>query len=359
MISCLAMHKRTKARHICSIVLPFPLALGACSLVGAPDGAQSVVNTGGYEIEDLPVVISASYVRGDDVYLGLDTGEVCKASDSRFTEPWKSLGNPLGGGPRLLFASRAGALFTAADQHPMRRSSDDGATWQVCLDVPVWRMDEDDVGNLYAGNYMKDPEHVATLYKSADTGATWTPVFVDGATQHIHSVRWDQAGQRLYIAFGDGPERGQAYSDDRGATWQIIVRGPQEGDTDVALTRDFVFWCTDNGSGQIQRVDRATGATRVFAGVPQNVWFAVAAGEQIYAGTVTALEFGGDRAVLVASADQGQTWQKLSETALSTGPYSQGFFAESRELSAGGWLYCTGGDQHGPRSYRIRRSAGR
>lgn len=331
------------------------LAAGACSLPWSVSTTGSAVDTSGYEIEDLPAVITASYARGDAVYLGLESGEIRKASDSHFADSWQSLGQPLDGGPRLLFASSTGVLFTSADNHPLYRSADTGATWRVCLDVPVWRMDEDDLGGLYAGNYTKDAQHVATLYKSTDGGVTWTTAFTDAANQHIHTVRWDELGRRVYIAFGDEPTRGQAYSDDYGASWQIIVRGPREGDTDVALTRDFIVWGSDDGSGRIIRVDRATGATDEFQGWPQFVWFTVTDGqEQIYVGTVSALPLGGDRAVLLASADQGQTWQRLSETAPSTGPYTQGFFAESRQLSAGGWLYCTGGDQRGPRSYRVR-----
>lgn len=330
--------------------------LSACTLLATLDGAQAPVDTTGYEIEDLPVVITASYARGDDVYLGLDTGEIYKASDSRFSDAWTDLGHPLDGGPRLLFASQAGTLFTSADNHPLYRSTDAGATWQACLDVPVWRMDEDDAGHLYAGNYTKDAEHVATLYKSTDAGATWTPVFTDEANQHIHTVRWDGLSQGLYIAFGDAQTRGQAYSDDHGETCQILARGPQEGDTDVAFTQDFVLWCTDDGSGRILRVDRTSGATETTVPWPQYVWFAVTDGqEHVYVGTVSAQQFGGDRATLLASSDQGHTWQTLSQTAPSSGPYSQGFFAESRQLSASGWLYCTGGDEHGPRSYRVRR----
>ena len=351
-MSTLTTHRYLATTAILWIVF----ALSGCVPTWIPDAADDPVNAAGYEIEDLPVVITASYARGDDVYLGLDTGEIMKASDSRFTGPWTDLGHPLDGGPRLLFASSAGVLFTSADHHPVYRSADDGITWQQCLDVPVWRMDEDDEGGLYAGIYIKDSEHVATLYKSVDAGLTWNVVFSDETTNHIHTVRWDERGKRLYVAFGDGDQRGQAYSDDHGTTFQVIVRGPLEGHTDIAFTRDYIFWCTDNATGQILRISRATADLQVITGLSQFVWFGVAGDEQLYVGTVVSQRFGGERAALLASADQGETWQKLSQTALSTGVYSQGFFAESRQLSAGGWLYCTGGDEHGPRSYRVRRA---
>ena len=337
------------------------LLAAVLSLVGScrpwiVDAALSPVDTAGYEVEDLPVVITASFAHGDDVYLGLETGEIKKASDSHFSGPWSDLGRPLPGGPRLLFASTAGVLFASMDHQAMYRSADGGATWQACLDVPVWRMDEDDEGGLYAGEYIKDAEHVAALYKSTDAGVTWLLVFVDEHAHHIHTVRWDARGQRLYIAFGDGPGAGRAYSDDHGASFEVIARGAREMYTDVAFTRDYVFWCTDTASGQILRVERATGTQQIITGWSQFVWFGVADDEQIYVGTVVSRDIGGERAALLASHDQGHTWQKLSETAWSTGTYSQGFFAESRRLSAGGWLYCTGGDEQGPRSYRVRRA---
>lgn len=319
------------------------------------NAAPAPVDRTGYEVEDLPVVITASFARGDDVYLGLESGELKRASDARFREPWDDLGRPIDGGPRLVFASRTGTLFVSADRRPVHRSDDAGRTWEACLAVPVWRVEEDDEGSLYAGNYTKDDEHSATLYQSTDDGATWAAIFEEPAAHHIHTVRWDERGQRLYIAFGDGPGSGRAYSDDRGASFVRIPSGPQEVCTDVAFTRDYVFWCTDTGTGRILRVARATGAVQTITGWSQFVWFGVAEDEQVFLGTVASQKLGGERAALWASHDQGASWQKLSETARSNGPYSQGFFGESRRLSAGGWLYCTGGDENGPRSYRVRR----
>lgn len=343
----------TLARVAACVSLLVPV--GSCA-PWIPSGVVGPTDTGGYEVEDLPVVITASYARGDDVYLGLETGDIKRASDHDLSGAWLDLGRPLDGGPRLLFASTAGVLFASADHQPVYRLADEGATWRECLGVPVWRMDEDDEGSLYGGNYTKDAEHPATLYKSCDGGLTWSTVFVDEAAQHIHTVRWDPYDGRLYIAFGDGPAGGYASSADHGAVFEVLGRGPHAVYTDVAFTRDYIFWCTDDGSGQIHRVARTSGAMQVITGWSQFVWFAVSGGEQIYLGTVTSQRFGGERAALLASQDQGHTWQKISQTALSAGPYTQGFFAESRQLSAGGWLYCTGGDEHGPRSYRVRRT---
>ena len=212
-------------------------------------------------------------------------------------------------------------------------------------------MDEDELGNLYAGNYTKDDEHVATLHKSTDGGLSWIDVFRDEWNDHIHTVRWDDRGKRLYIAFGDSGVRGQAYSDDRGATFTIIRRGPHQGHTDVAFTRDYVIWVSDDQSGRVFRVNRRTGRNETLLGHSQFMWFAVAADEQVYVGTATSRHEGGERAALLASDDQGQTWQKLLETDVSDGPYGRFLTADSRYLSAGGWLYCMADGQ----PCRVRR----
>jgi hypothetical protein len=330
----------------------FLTVICGCDALLLPDFADWPVDTNEYTIDVLPAYITASFGHGTDVYLGDVSGEIFKADDSDLSKPWVSLGNPFREGPRLVFVSEAGIVFSSVDAHPLSRSEDDGRTWQVSLDVPVWRMDEDDEGNLYAGNYIKDDEHVATLYKSQDQGLSWTEVFRQDDNQHIHTVRWDDRAGRLYVAFGDSRTRGQAYSDDRGATFTTIAQGPDQGHTDVACTDDYVFWASDDQSGRVFRVDRSTGASQALMGRSQFMWFAVAGDQQIYIGTGTSRKEGGERAALLASADQGNTWQKLLESELSAGPYDQGFYAESRVLTANGSLYCS--DAHV--SYRIRRN---
>ena len=49
-----------------------------------------------YELEELPVVLSASYARGQDVYWGLTTGEVLRVADDDPNGPRVSLGRSPG-----------------------------------------------------------------------------------------------------------------------------------------------------------------------------------------------------------------------------------------------------------------------
>lgn len=313
--------------------------------------ADWAVDQTGYEIEKLPVTITASFVHGNDVYFSDTGGNLFKADDSDLSKPWQSLGKPFTGGARLLFVSKDGAIFTSKDDNVTFRSDDTGKTWNVVLPVPVWRMTEDDLGNLYAGNYTKREGIDATVYKSTDGGVSWMDIYHQQENNHIHTLGWDDRAKRLHIAFGDTAQRGQAYSDDYGKTFTIVTQGRDEGNTDVAFTRDYVIWASDDQSGRVFRVNRETGDSETLMGYSQFMWFSVANDEQIYIGTMTSREEGGERACLLASSDQGTTWQKLLETDPSTGPYTQGFLAESRQLSDNGWLYCS--DMN--KSYRIRR----
>jgi photosystem II stability/assembly factor-like uncharacterized protein len=328
--------------------------IGGCTdtaLLLVPDFAEWSVDQDGYQIETLPMKISASFARGRDIYLSDSNGELFKADDNDLQKTWVSLGKPLNYGARMIFVSNAGTVFTSNDDSVMYRSSDEGKTWQPCLPVPVWRMTEDDCGGLYAGNYCSWDGLPATVYKSEDEGVTWNAVFQTDDGKHIHTVGWDEIGKKLYVAWGDGAKRGEGYSADYGETFHVIARGPFQGHTDVAFTNNYMIWASDDQTGRVFRVSRKTGQSETLMGRSQFMWFAVADGEQIYVGTMTSKKEGGERAALLASSDQGSTWQKVLETDVSTGPYTQGFNAESRRLSANGWFYCSDMTQ----SYRIRR----
>jgi len=334
-----------------AVLLTGALAQLACAPVDQTDFADWPVDTTGYEIEQVPVDLAASFVRGSDVYFGRGDGTIWQADDRDLAKAWVSRGRPYDVGPRLLFVSSTGILLVSPNNLPTVRSGDGGQSWQGCLDVPVWRMEEDDQGSLYAGNYNKVPGQVATLYKSTDGGITWNVIFQEPDNDHIHTVRWDDRAKRLYIAYGDGPTRGQAYSDDRGGSFQVLDSGRGQGHTDVAFTTDYVIWAADDGKGHIWRTDRRKGATEMLLGRSQYMWWAVAGDEQVYIGTMASQA--GDRACLLASTDQGTTWQKLIETSPADADYGQGFVAESRNLSAAGWLYCAAEGV----SYRVRHGS--
>lgn len=331
--------------------------IASCNTLFVPDMTEDPVDSSGYEIQRLSTFFAASFVRGDDVYLLTANGKVLRESDSDLSATPTYMGSPFSGWGRSIFVSSTGAIFASGDHRPLYRTNDDGLTYTAVLDSPVWRMDEDDEGSLYAGNYIKDDQHIATLYKSTDSGDTWSIVFTDADNQHIHTVRWDDDEKRLYIAYGDGETRGQAYSDDRGVTWHVIASGPDQGHTDLAFTNQKLIWASDDQSGRVLTVDEGSGQTsEAVRDGAEFMWFAVSSGNQVFVGTAVSDQ--GQHAALIASSDGGATWQKILQSPeTSTKAYSDGMIADSRFLSAGGWLYFTR-DGASKQSYRVRKISG-
>lgn len=311
----------------------------------------------GYTIEQIPFNFGASFVRGHDVYLVDNKGWVYKGDDRRRPQDVQLLGGTKFL-PRLLFVSSRGTIFVSGDYSPMVRSTDGGKTWEKIHDWSFWRMTEDEGSHtLYAGNYspQKRPVFIAKIFKSNDEGRTWHTIFEDERLDHIHSIQWDAKFRNLYITAGDGSHRGQAYSPDYGNTWHWINSGGKQGHTDVAISERYVLWGTDDNLGRVLRAPRqpVRDGQAVVWQPYHHVWWIVADRRQIYAGTFTSKgkrEYSG--AFLIASDDEGETWQRLLVEPYGDARFS-GFVVDSRRLSADGWLYCATASG---RAFRIRRT---
>lgn len=339
-------------------MIPFLLCaplLASCGTSTPSDFGLWKINPSKYELEPLSTLFTASFVRGDDVLISCESGEILRLSDADPARPPISMGTPDAGGALLLHITRSGAILSAAFHRPVYRTDDGGASWTQVLPTPCWRMDEDDLGHLYAGNYTKDAQSVATLFKSRDDGRTWSTILNLADNQHIHTVRWDDIAKRLYIAFGDSRMRGQAYSDDRGVTFDIMNQGTDQGFTDLALLDQSLMWCSDDGTGRVYRQDRTSGWIETVTRGSGYMWFGVGEGKQLFVGSVASRTGGGDRGALLATDDNGDTWTKILETRVSTQPYSAVIHADSRHLSPGGWLYFTADLDDGAQSFRVRR----
>jgi len=324
-------------------------------ITGVPKMDNIPVNSAGYSIELLPFYFRSSFARGHEVYFADGEGRVYKADDRNSPSAIVQLGNsqiP----PRMLFVSSRGAIFISGNNLPMVRSVDGGRTWEKSHDWSFWRMTEDEASHtLYAGNYspQKHPVYMAKVFKSTDEGKTWLTVFANDQLDHIHSILWDAKYNRLYMSAGDSRRRGQAYSQDSGVTWHWINSGGKQGHTDLAISDHYVLWGSDDNLGRVIRAPRSPvqdGKTIVWEPY-HHVWWLVAENRQIYAGTLTGegkKKYTG--AFLLASADEGKTWQKLLEDT-DGGVALSVFNAESRRLSTDGWLYCV---TDSGKAYRIR-----
>lgn len=302
-----------------------------------------------YELEEFPYRAFTFFAKDSEIYFAEDNGKIFKIDESNLSEK-EFLGKPAEFAPRLLFVSSQDTIFASPNLDKLYVSREK-EKWEESLNAPIWRMTEDDLENLYVGVYAKDPFHRATLFSSSDEGKNWRVVFNDFMNDHIHTVRFDDEERKIYLAFGDSSSRGQAVSEDYGATWNYF-RGKDQGHTDVAFTKDYVLWGSDDKSGRIFRVDKKSGLEEtVVGGGRQFIWFLVSDKEEtIYAGTMTSQKQGGEKAALIVSSDQGENWQKIFELPPSQTDY-QGF-ADSRELSSEGYLYF---NYYGE-AYRVRRS---
>lgn len=324
-------------------------------MLSIPDMHNLPIETAGYKIEQLPFDFHVSFVRGNNLYFVDGAGKVLKADDNDPINTLTQIGHARVS-PRLLFVSTKGTIFVAGNDPIMKRSTDGGKTWEVTLELPFWRMDEDEATNtLYAGNYSPrdHPVDMATIFKSNDEGKTWKKVFSDNRLDHVHTVRYDQEYRRIYIATGDTSYRGEAYSDDQGKSWQWIDTGRGNGHTDVAFTNKFVLWGSDDSYGRICYSPRnpVSDCKDILFGRYHQVWWIIAKSKQIYAGTFVDDAKSRSGAFLLASNNEGQTWQKLMEVG-KPGAGAKAFFGESRNISSSGWIYfitSTG------KSYRVKK----
>jgi hypothetical protein len=104
-----------------------------------------------------------------------------------------------------IFISAEG--FTSENSTRLLRSTDGGQTFSQVLAAPVWDMDEDASGNLYAGRYWQATSDGAKVYKSTNGGANWTGIssssWTSENTSHVHRVRIDPTTGWLYATIGD------------------------------------------------------------------------------------------------------------------------------------------------------------
>lgn len=93
------------------------------------------------------------------------------------------------------------------------------------------------------------------VYLSTDYGETWETIFDLGSTQgaHLHGVCFDPWYNRIWVSNGDGPHAAIRYSDDWGKTWTVVSN--KQPTSIIALEHAVVF-ATDSSTNGFLRAPR-------------------------------------------------------------------------------------------------------
>jgi hypothetical protein len=93
------------------------------------------------------------------------------------------------------------------------------------------------------------------VYLSTDYGETWETIFDLGSTEgaHLHGVCFDPWYNRIWVSNGDGPHAAIRYSDDWGKTWTVVSN--KQPTSIIALEHAVVF-ATDSSTNGFLRAPR-------------------------------------------------------------------------------------------------------
>lgn len=156
----------------------------------------------------------------------LTTGLFC------FGQSWQQTGGtPEGSGVNgMLYQKSTGHLYvatgsiTGGDDGGIRRSADDGETWENLVDCYVARViKEGSDGNLYAAWWpYPEPEG---LYRSTDDGDNWELLTTAPGTSYINAVDVDAYNGDKETTIYCGTSAGIFRSLDNGSNWELANNG--------------------------------------------------------------------------------------------------------------------------------------
>ena len=211
---------------------------------------------------------------------------------------WRAIGPAAGGGRVSAVAgsaTNAKLYYVGAAGGGVWKSANSGQTWDPVFDKggvgSIGDVAIDPVNNdiVWIGTGESNPRNDVSygdgIYKSTDGGDSWTNVGLKG-TKYISRILVDPRNHDHVVVgalgdvFADSPERGIYVTDDGGKTWkQTLYVGPESGASDVAMS--------------------AQNPSILYAGIwkfQRRPWNFVS---------------GGDEDGLYKSTDGGETWTKL------------------------------------------------
>ena len=154
------------------------------------------------------------------------------------------------------------ADVATASGHALARSIDRGATWTAVLSTGKYRaLTPHSFAELDGAAYFLEYQVFTSastpirLWRSTDSGATWTVRQTFEGHRHGHGLAADPARHALWAFFGDtDAQSGTFRSADAGASWTAIVAGVQDGDiVDAVVLPDGSLLCGQDISYQPPR----------------------------------------------------------------------------------------------------------
>ncbi len=163
-----------------------------------------------------------------------------------------------------IFVTTASFNWPSGDDGGIRRSSDDGDTWENLMDVYIGRTITFGAdGNLYASVWPYPSDE--GLYRSTDNGDIWDPLVTVPEGNNIFSVTVDTSatvniiyagtGQGVYRSLDNGTNWAYASTGIPAETWIRDIEVDSSGIV-VAATSNGLFTSEDNGDTWVE----ATGA---------------------------------------------------------------------------------------------------
>ena len=192
----------------------------------------------------------------------------------------------------------------------------------------MWYITEDDIGDLYMGEYTigNGDTNCSYIHKSTDGGLTWDISYNSTAegwgARHMHIVKFNEYNKCLYAAQGDDfKSAGQARlirSCDYGNTWQSIQNDPISQYITIEFTSDYRIFGSDTSPNGIYRTNDDINFDIVFNFTKYDDWDAYPWSMSkdnignIYFGTRT-VSSGYSLIGIYMSSDDGDSWKKVTE----------------------------------------------
>jgi photosystem II stability/assembly factor-like uncharacterized protein len=217
------------------------------------------------------IITGADVDSNNNVYVGYPRATILKSTDggNKWEIKYELPGDPLN--VSRIFCDSRNYVFASgggSSDYGLYRSTDGGTNFARVIEMTggfVWGIDEDSLGNLYAGEYVLGSSSVIRIWKSTDGGSVWSIVFErdDGVSgnQHVHDLRIHPVTGYIYATIGDSTSDKILRSKDNGATWTVVLTGGQQL-LAMAVLGNYVYVGSDVLSGnKIYRFTDDGGAT--------------------------------------------------------------------------------------------------